>query len=70
MGGTFAKIHYIKHTITYPCDGVLKELMLYGNIIYTQYTLSGGNTMAVSYNRLWELLADKKMSKAERRYYN
>lgn len=70
MGGTFAKIHDIKHTITYSCDGVLKELMLYGNIIYTQYTLSGGNTMAVSYNRLWELLADKKMSKAERRYYN
>ena len=29
--------------------------------------LSGGYTMAVSYNRLWKLLIDKKMSKADLR---
>ena len=31
------------------------------------YNLSGGYTMAVSYNRLWKLLIDKKMSKADLR---
>lgn len=29
--------------------------------------LSGGYTMAVSYNRLWKLLIDRKMSKADLR---
>ena len=29
--------------------------------------LSGGYTMAISYNRLWKLLIDKKMSKADLR---
>lgn len=31
------------------------------------HNLSGGYTMAVSYNRLWKLLIDKKMSKADLR---
>lgn len=60
-------IHHIKRTIARSCDSVLKELMFRGNIIYIQYTLSGGGTMAISYNRLWKLLVDKKMSKADLR---
>lgn len=36
-------------------------------IIHPMRNLSGGYTMAVSYNRLWKLLIDKKMSKADLR---
>ena len=36
-------------------------------IIHPMRNLWGGYTMAVSYNRLWKLLIDKKMSKADLR---
>ena len=36
-------------------------------IIHPVRNLLGGYTMAVSYNRLWKLLIDKKMSKADLR---
>ena len=36
-------------------------------IIFQDHYEDGGQIMAVSYNRLWKLLVDKKMSKAELR---
>ena len=42
------------------CGNILKE------VLYA-FTDCGGCNMAVSYNRLWKLLIDRKMSKADLR---
>jgi DNA-binding Xre family transcriptional regulator len=45
---------------------VKARMMCYSKIVIN--TLKhGGNPMAVSYNKLWKLLVDKKMSKADLR---
>ena len=46
-----------------------ETLLLYANkerIILSKF-ISGGGSMAISYNKLWKLLVDKKMSKADLR---
>lgn len=49
------------------CDSILKKVTLYDTIYYHIHSRLGGHIMAVSYNRLWKLLIDKKMSKADLR---
>ena len=46
-------------------EGMKCVIMIYSNL--RVLTIDGGLNMAVSYNRLWKLLVDRKMSKADLR---
>ena len=48
------------------CENLLFKISL-SDIIITSNFLTGGTHMAISYNKLWKLLIDHKMSKADLR---
>ena len=48
------------------CENLLFKISL-SDIIITSNFLTGGTHMSISYNKLWKLLIDRKMSKADLR---
>ena len=48
------------------CENRLSQVPISGIIIQPNF-LTGGTHMAISYNKLWKLLIDRKMSKADLR---
>lgn len=48
------------------CENLLFQIPVSG-IINASNFLTGGTHMAISYNKLWKLLIDRKMSKADLR---
>ena len=68
-----ASVHACRNMNRYPRNNLRAYLENIGKNGYNSYwiilccQLAGGIKMAISYNKMWKLLVDKKMSKADLR---